>query len=723
MSWLFPAVSASLISSVLLSATYWAFYYSSRQKYLKLWSISWGVYSLRFLFTLLMISFGKTPILYFSSLCATLLSMYLLYLGTLYFIEKKMAPIWQIAFIAIFIWTGTALLADVDFFVTTLPLFAFNAFVDIWLGYLFLKSNLPDCLGKTLVGLTFFVWGLHKADYPFLGNVEWFAPYGFLLGALCSIIIAFGMLLLYLKKSIEELQGAKEDLRVKNEILQKLTSSAKDAIIQMDGRGRTIFWNDAATAMFGFSETEVLGRSLHELLAPNNSQTKYREAFPGFQKTGEGNAIGRTTELLACRKDGASIPVELSLSAFKHNSEWQAMAIVRDISGRKEEEAARIDLQHRAAQAQKMESLGVLAGGIAHDFNNVLSAIFGYLHIAIMRSNEPKVKKYLLKVEDASRKARDLVKQILSFSRDVKVETEDIFVEPIVTETMNFLKKTLPSSVKVRYHVEDPKLAVHASPIQINQIIMNLVTNACHAMEEKNEGTLTVALSSCQPAAKQANQIGIGRGPYVCLQVEDTGMGIAKDLLPKIFDPFFTTKAAGKGTGLGLSIIHSTLEKLRGGCLIESEEGQGTTFRIYLPQVEKVRESQNTAEAENVPGSGNILLVDDEVQILDSLSHSLKICGYQVRSLSDPYEAKALVQRNPDEFDLVITDQTMPSMSGIELSRALHAINASLPIILYSGFLESAKVAEARETGVKLILDKPIEMFKLSSALKEILKV
>lgn len=394
----------------------------------------------------------------------------------------------------------------------------------------------------------------------------------------------------------------------------------------------------------------------------------------------------------------------------------------REIAERKRAEKEKEDIQKQLLQAQKMESLGTLAGGIAHDFNNILSAIFGYTELA--RYEFPEGTSQRSKMEGvlkAAHRARDLVEQILAFSRQSGQEKKPLKIGPIVKETCKLLRASLPTSIAVRQNIQPESGTVLANPAQIHQILMNLCTNAAHAMRKK-EGVLKVSLVEVElDSEAAAHHVDLEPGPYLKLTISDTGHGMNSSVMERIFDPYFTTKAPGEGTGLGLAVTHGIVKSLGGNISVHSQPGEGTSFDVLLKRIE----SQETVKAETTekPPTGNerVLFVDDEESLANLGKDILELLGYEAISTTSSVEALEVFRANPDRFDLVVTDQTMPNMTGMELAKKLLDIRQDIPLILCTGYSELITGEKAREIGIRQFIMKPLGIDDLARIVRKAL--
>jgi signal transduction histidine kinase/CheY-like chemotaxis protein len=383
-------------------------------------------------------------------------------------------------------------------------------------------------------------------------------------------------------------------------------------------------------------------------------------------------------------------------------------------------------LETQLRQTQKMEAIGTLAGGIAHDFNNILAAIMGHTELALLQTDEPaKAEKSMSEVLAASQRARELVGQILAFSRHSESELQPLQISSVIKEALRLLRASLPASITIVQKQMDDQSVIVADPTQIHQIMMNLCTNAAHAMLPKG-GTLTVALATVEIDAEQQSPPepypdSLAEGQYVRLSVSDTGRGIPAHYLDRIFDPYFTTKAKGVGTGLGLAVVRGIVQNHGGIIEVKSIPEQGTTVLVYFPRARdqvnpEIRKLQTLRR-----GRENILIIDDEAGLAALGGKLLTTLGYKATAHTDPESALAEFRKNPQAFDLVITDMVMPAMNGISLSREITSIRADIPVILYTGFNDEDEAELIQNSGIKFVLRKPITITGLSQTIRKVL--
>lgn len=379
--------------------------------------------------------------------------------------------------------------------------------------------------------------------------------------------------------------------------------------------------------------------------------------------------------------------------------------------------------EERLLQSQKLEAIGTLAGGIAHDFNNILSAIVGYTDLSLFSEelSQP-LKRNLEQVKLASQRARDLVHQILSFSRLEESQESVIDIVPIVKEALKLLRASIPSSITIERDVPTGLGQIKADPSRIHQVLMNLCTNAAHAMQEKG-GVLRVELS-CEDSVPELVELNHLHGARcIRLRVADTGCGIDSEQLSRIFDPYYTTKQKGEGTGLGLAMVQGIVRGAGGGATVRSEVGRGSVFDIYFPLAESLpAEMMQAADFAMPRGCERILFVDDEETLAEMAGEMLKKLGYEVRIMTSSVDALGLLESQVDcDVDLIITDQTMPGISGLDLARSVVALHPGVPIILYSGYSAAISSDEAEKIGIRRVLMKPLSMNLLSQTVRQIL--
>jgi len=397
------------------------------------------------------------------------------------------------------------------------------------------------------------------------------------------------------------------------------------------------------------------------------------------------------------------------------------LQVATDITKLKALEKERLKSEAYLRQAQKMEAIGTLAGGIAHDFNNILSAIMGYTELSMMDLSKESDANYNLKeIYKASQRAKDVVKQILTFSRQSDQDRKPLKVDPIVKESVKMLKASLPSTIQIEQYIDPAAGIIEADVTEIHQILMNLCTNAYHAMSETG-GLLKVKVENADLNAEMAGHLEITAGNYLTITVSDTGHGMTPELRERIFEPYFTTKEKDKGTGMGLAVVHGILKSYGGSVAVDSKPGKGTEFTVYIPTGPK--EVKPEFEATPILPNGNerILFVDDERALAEIGKKALERLGYRVETRTSSMEAFKLFRKSSDKFDLIITDMTMPDMTGDQLAREVMKIRADIPIIICSGYSDELTEKRARQIGISAFLIKPLVFQELAVTIRDVL--
>lgn len=486
---------------------------------------------------------------------------------------------------------------------------------------------------------------------------------------------------------------------------------------------RVQFFNSMLEPMTGFRESELAGNgisSVESMIAPEDHdrviaaiQKAIKEKKPfdmeyAFLHKSEGTKYfherGRPVF------DGTGTPLYID-------------GVIFDITANKEAVNNRQELENQLRQAQKLEALGALAGGITHDFNNILTSIYGYSQLALMElPKDSNVRTYLKDMHDAANRARELVKQILTFSRQEAQTQSPVEVGIIVKEALKLLRASIPSTIEIRQNIARNCGSVLANPTQIHQILMNLCTNAYHAMRETG-GVLGISLTPVTfERGEVVNGIAFTAGSYLHLEVADTGHGMDREMLDRIFEPYFTTKSRGEGTGMGLSVVHGIVKSHGGYVTVNSEPGEGSVFHVYWPAIEQSAPPVESEFMEFLPeGSEMILLIDDEESTLLVEEAILKRLGYSVHSFSDPLAALSGFRNQADIYDLVITDMTMPDMTGVDLFKDIRAIRPDIPVILCTGYSEIITEAAARKIGISAFIMKPLQIKELAITLRKLL--
>jgi len=519
---------------------------------------------------------------------------------------------------------------------------------------------------------------------------------------------------------ITERKRSEDALKESEEHLRVIIEANKDAMVVINSKGSMTLFNAAAERMFGHRADDILGQPVNCLM-PASLDAQHTKDVRDFFSTGKPDGIiGQTVEVQAMRANGEQFPIEISLAVGGENDRAFVVGMIRDITERKKAEDEKKHLETQLHQAQKMESIGTLAGGIAHDFNNILSSVIGYTELALDSVGKGTLlEDNLQEVYTAGKRARDLVKQILVFARQSDEEQKPIQVDTIVKEVLKLIRSTIPTTIEIKENIESHSL-IMGNPSQVHQLFMNLFTNAAHAMEDGG-GVLEVGLMDVEHNEQSSPQLGLKSGSYLKLSVLDTGTGIPPDIIESIFEPYFTTKVVGEGTGMGLAMVHGIADSYGGKIMVDSIMGEGTVFKVYLPITRK-RQDHRKYESEELPlGTESVLFVDDEAPIAKMGSQVLERLGYKVTTRTSSVEALELFRLKPNYFDLIITDMTMPNMTGDRLAVELMKIRSDIPVILCTGYSKKISEESASLIGIKAFAYKPIVTADLAKTVRRVL--
>jgi PAS domain S-box-containing protein len=521
-------------------------------------------------------------------------------------------------------------------------------------------------------------------------------------------------------EDITERKRFEQRLRESEERYRNLFQIANDGIFILKD-GRFFDCNPKTLEMFNCTHDQLIGKEPHEC-SPEfqpDGKASVEKATTSIKRTDDGEL--QFFQWKHCRFDGSLFDAEISLTRFELGGDSYILGIIRDITNRIEAEEQLKAMEKQLYQSQKMEAIGALAGGIAHDFNNILAAVIGYIELLQM-SLSPNSKEwdYTRHILRAGNRAKDLVKQILTFSRQTETELKPVEVGIIAEEVAKLLRSSLPTTIEIECSIQGNTL-VKGDPTQIHQILMNLCTNAGHAMQE-NGGLLTVDVRNIELEKELVNnRVALAPGIYAQLSVSDTGQGMSPEIVDRVFDPFFTTKERGEGTGMGLSVVHGIVESYRGASYVYSEEGKGSTFRIFLPAIERPTEPDKREDVKIPMGTERILLVDDESILVEMTTSQLEALGYRVTSRSNSIEALELFKKRPDCFDLLLTDMTMPQMTGDDLANEIRRIRPDIPVILCTGFSSKVTSENARLLNIDAFLMKPIIVRDMANTIRKVL--
>ncbi len=518
---------------------------------------------------------------------------------------------------------------------------------------------------------------------------------------------------------ITPLKQAEKALRDSEEKYRELANSLPQYVFEMDENAVITFANRNAFDFFGYTQNDFdKGVNALQMLIPEDQD----RAMENMRRRLSGEELG-SSEYIAQKKDGTTFHAVVHVNPIiRENKPVGLRGIMVDITDRKLAEEEKRNLEKQLVQAQKMESIGTLAGGIAHDFNNILASIIGCTELSL--EDAPKdtfLYENLREVLRAGMRAKDLVQQILTFSRQADQELKPLRVQTIIKEVLKLTSSTLPSTIEIKQYISNKCGLIMADSTQIHQIAMNLITNAYHAMEDEG-GKLEVTLKEVELGADDLKDSSITPGTYVCLTVADTGIGMEQSALDLIFDPYFTTKEKDKGTGLGLVVVHGIVKSYRGKIIVYSEKGHGTVFHVYLPVIRTQVETEESVAITHIQrGDERILLVDDDEPIVRMEKQMLERLGYHVTARTSSIEVLEAFKAAPNKFDLVITDMTMPNMTGVQLSKKLLEIRHDIPIIICTGFSTKVDGEKTKAAGIRGYVMKPVVMSELAKKIREVL--
>ena len=495
-------------------------------------------------------------------------------------------------------------------------------------------------------------------------------------------------------------------------LLSRAVEQVNESIIITDADGIIRYVNAAFEALSGFPRDRILGANPHEIKVSTDLSDPATELWDAL------NHEQSWTGYIRHRKSSGQVcEIEATVSPILHESGFvnSYVTVMRDVTNE-------VRLERQLRQVQKMEAIGTLAGGIAHDFNNILTPIIIYSEMALYDLPEDNSLRYPLEqIIQASNRAKDLVKQILAFSRQDEQELRPMRVSTIVKEALRLLRASIPTTIEIRQTIPVEVGSILADPVQIHQILMNLCTNAAHAMRTKG-GVLGITLEDVTLDPETSASLGdIKAGSYVRLMVSDTGHGMTSDVLERVFDPYFTTKKQGEGTGMGLAVVHGIVKRHRGAIAIRSEPDAGTVVQVYFPRIDAPTSLTVEGRLPYPRGHEHILFVDDETSLVAMAKHMLERLGYRVTAQTSSREALESFSSQPESYDLVITDLTMPTMTGLDLSREILRVRSDVPIIMCTGFSELITAEDAKAIGIRELIVKPIHTRQIAETIRRLL--
>jgi len=532
--------------------------------------------------------------------------------------------------------------------------------------------------------------------------------------------------ILTITRDITEKKRSEDALRKSEDRLRATFEATLDAIISMDEKGDIVEFNPAAERCFGYTRTQAVGAQLAELIIPERFRKAHQHGLNQFISTGSGNNIGKRIEVTAQRANGSEFLAELAIDVSQGTDGQIFIGYLRDITEQKNAEESKSRLEAQLRQAQKMEAIGHLTGGIAHDFNNILTSIMGNIVLAEdlgKRYNDPKLNKYLTRANRSGEKARNLIQQMLTFSRGQRGEPRALSLGPLVKESIKLLEASLSSSVEIETSISENASQIMIDPTHLEQILVNLCINArdalagsgCISISVKQHDCIECNCESCKQAFT---------GNYVELAVKDNGSGISPDVLERMFEPFYSTKEVGKGSGMGLSTVHGIVHEYDGHIKVTTTNS-GSCISILFKSLDQTKHHltestnlENTEIEKSEKIAGHVLLVDDESDVLEFMQDLLENWGLRVSAYSNGKTAlDAFIHQN-DKFSLIITDHTMPKMTGVQLASEISSIDPSTPIILYTGYQEDLPKSGLESIGIRHVLNKPIDIKQTKDLIK-----
>ena len=495
-------------------------------------------------------------------------------------------------------------------------------------------------------------------------------------------------------------------------MLTAAVNQIQEIVIITDTRAVILYVNPAFTRATGYSSLQAIGKTPALLHSGKQDDNFYKTLWATISQGDiwRGRFINKKHNGELYDEEATIYPIRSDAGTITN-----FLAVKRDITHD-------LKIEHQLRQVQKMEAIGTLAGGIAHDFNNILGVIYGYAEMSMDHEETlPQIRSNLQEVVSATNRAKDLIRQILTISRQTEKEAMPVTIVPIVKEVLKFIRASLPSSIRIKQSLEVKNDLLLADPIQIHQLLMNLCTNAGHAMKDIS-GVMEISLKNIHFNDTDIQEYPLMRsGDYICLSVKDTGSGISPENIEHIFEPYFTTKESSEGTGLGLAVVHGIVRNCGGDIRVYSEVGKGSVFNVYLPLISRKTEKLNEPALEIPTGTEHIMFVDDEISLVKTSKIILERLAYTVTGITSSDEALATFKNTPDAFDLVITDKTMPELTGFDLVRAIKTLRPDLPIILCTGVSAKTDLEKVHEMGINGIILKPFNKRELAGIIRDVL--
>ncbi len=503
--------------------------------------------------------------------------------------------------------------------------------------------------------------------------------------------------------------------------MSAVVDHAGDGIITMDADGTVQSFNPAAEQVFGYTRDEVIGQNI-TMLIPEVYRERHQAGLQHYRETGEGVVIDKIIEVHGLKKDGSEFPMELSINTMQMDGQQMFIGMVRDATEQQK-------MEHQLRHVQKMEAVGALVGGVAHNFNNLLAGIIGKAYLAKMKArNAPQITPHLEAIEDISKQAGEMVKQLLTFSRkDFFQDKQEMPLGVLIKEGFKTAKLGVAEDIDLSLNIAAPDMMVNCDANQIQQVLMNMINNARDAVADSDVKSIAVTLDRCRPNDSFFHRHPeLKRGDYACLAISDTGHGMDAETVVRVFEPFYTTKEVGEGTGLGLSTAYGSITSHHGVIEVDSSVGKGTTFRVYLPLIEEAMatDSDDSGNQSSVRSARHemLLLVDDEMLIIEAMQGVLEELGYTVVTARDGVEGLERFKQYRDRIAAIITDVTMPRMSGVEMFRQIRHIHATVPTVFVTGYDEGNVQLHTDERENTTVVSKPVQVPELSRLVQALLR-
>lgn len=726
---LIPALISVAAMSLLVAGLYLHLYLVNRDRLLKLWSAAWGIYSLRFIVQTLIVLHVLPPWMVVIQEAATMAGALLCMTGAYALTEKSIPSWWWYGAGAVLFWVSLTQIIPVPFFWSDLPSSSFTGLLFAWSGLVILREVKIPGAGRSVSSYALILWGLHRADYTFLRQVAWFAPWGFLLAAVLFLAAAIGLLLLYYDKIRAELL---KEIKDRNLVQEKLAENEAKYRMLFENMSPGVFYqrmdgvltdcNQSALDMFGLTRDQFLGKNSLDprwKVVKEDGSDLPGDQHPSMLALNGGRPVqDMVLGVFNPHKKDYTWLVVNAIPQFKAGMDkpYQVFVTLHDISERKK-------MAQQLLQAQKMESIGRLAGGVAHDFNNMLSIILGNTEILLddMNPLNPAANN-LREIQKAAERSTNLTRQLLAFARKQTISPKTLDLNKTVEGMLKMLRRLIGENIDLTWLPKMGLWMIKFDPSQIDQILVNLCVNSRDSI--KDVGKITIETDNVSFDNEYCREHdGFKPGDYAMIAVSDNGCGMDKKTLENLFEPFFTTKKVGEGTGLGLATVYGIVKQNNGFINVYSEPEKGTSFRIFLS---KHTESDlpvpsQESKTDHAKGSETILLVEDEEAILKMTTLLLERLGYTVLGASNPDDALNAGTSYPGKIDLLLTDVVMPGMNGKDLAEKISQLFSDLKYLFMSGYTANAIAHHGvLDEGVSFI-QKPFSSHDLAKKVRAVL--